>query len=402
MSHEADAVITGMGAVSALGVGVDALRNGVFRGRTAVGPVHGFDVSELRSCLGAEVDDTQLAAVNRWRLHPDEERCELLAAVAATEAITDAGLAPAEPLACLFGIASGDMRGFERCLLDGEGLSPSRRRHLLLRPAAVVSAALCSTLELKTDSVETYQNACCAGASAIGGALDMIRGGDADVVLAGGVEVLSRGIMTGFSAIRALSPSGCRPFSADRDGTVLGEGAAFVVLESETHARERGGPVRARVRGFGRSHAAYHRTRADAAGAGAAACMQRALSDAGAAAASMDYICAHGTGTRANDEAELKAVASVLGAASSSTPISSNKGMLGHTVAASGALNVVVAMLAIEQQMVPPSPHLQSPMDGYAGWDFVTGASRSQVVDAVLCNAFAFGGNNASLVIGAP
>jgi 3-oxoacyl-[acyl-carrier-protein] synthase II len=277
-----------------------------------------------------------------------------------------------------------------------------------LRPPNTITTKLAGRLGLRGRQL-TFINACAAGAQAIAVAADLIRVGRTEVALAGGVEVISRMVMSGFEALRAVSPTGPRPFDADRDGIQLAELAAFVVLESGVRVRRdaagqgRRSQPYARVAGSGASADAWHVVRPDEEGAGAALALSRALADAGLAPDDIDYVNAHGTGTAQNDPAELAALVTALGQRVREIPISSTKAMLGHALGASGAAEVIVCALALRERFLPPTIAWRHPIPGYEDVDFVPNAAREGVrLRHVVSNAFAFGGNNVVLVLSSP
>jgi 3-oxoacyl-[acyl-carrier-protein] synthase II len=398
-----DAYITGVGVVSPIGVGKQAFLQGLLAGRCALGQLRGIDVEGFRVGRGGEIEGP--AFEHEGPL--DEGRCFAFALRAIEEALTDAGLTGALPeeAALALGSGAGEMRATERTLSPAEGA-------LLLdypdpvQPPHAIAGKLAARLGLSGQRL-TFINACAAGAQAIAVAADLVRAGRAEVAVAGGVEIVNRMVLSGFEALRAVSPTGCHPFDAERDGIQLSELAAFLVLESgERLARD---PARvaarpyARLAGSGASADAFHVVRPDEQGTGAALALRRALADAGLAPDDIDYVNAHGTGTPQNDPAELAAVKAVFGPRAGTLPVSSTKGMLGHALGASGAIEAVICALALRERFLPPTVGLRRPIAGYEGFDFVTGAARRDVpLRHVVSSAFAFGGNNVVLVLSAP
>jgi 3-oxoacyl-[acyl-carrier-protein] synthase II len=243
----------------------------------------------------------------------------------------------------------------------------------------------------------TFVNACAAGAQAIAVASDLVRAGRVEVAVAGGVEVLSRMVLSGFEALRAVSPTGPQPFDAGRDGIQLAEMAAFVVLESGK--RIEGRQPYARLSGSSASADAFHVVRPDANGSGAVLALRRALADAGLQPGDIDYVNAHGTGTAQNDPPELAALVSVFGERAARLPISSTKAMLGHALGASGAAEVIACALSLREGFLPPTIALRQPIEGYEEFDFVPAPREGVSLRNVLSSAFAFGGNNVVLVL---
>jgi 3-oxoacyl-[acyl-carrier-protein] synthase II len=248
-------------------------------------------------------------------------------------------------------------------------------------------------------------NACATGVTAVGEAYRRIIHGDADLIVAGGTDsVLSPLGIAGFGRLGALSTkndtpeSACSPFAAGRDGTVLGEGAAALVLETLEHAQGRGAPILAEVAGYGLTSDAFNMAAPDPEGAGAARAMQQALAADPEAAENLTWICAHGTGTQLNDLSETKAVKRLFGERAYRTPISSIKGGLGHMLGAAGAVSVVAGVKAIETGIIPPTINYAAP-DPECDLDYVPNVARRARVDAFMANAFGFGGQNAAVVV---
>jgi 3-oxoacyl-[acyl-carrier-protein] synthase II len=245
----------------------------------------------------------------------------------------------------------------------------------------------------------TLMTACSSGATAIGLGRDLIRAGQARMMIAGGTEPLCRMTFSAFNALQALDPEICRPFSGDRAGLSLGEGAAILILESLVDAQARGARILGEVLGYGVTCDAHHMTAPDTGASGAIRAMQAALSDAGLAPEAVDYIHAHGTATPLNDLMETRAIKAVFGERAKTLPVSSTKAMTGHTLGAAGALGAVVALLAINEGFIPPTIHCRMP-DPECDLDYVTEGARRAEPGVVLCNAFAFGGNNTTVIFG--
>jgi 3-oxoacyl-[acyl-carrier-protein] synthase II len=240
--------------------------------------------------------------------------------------------------------------------------------------------------------------ACSSGATAIGFARDLIVQEAASVIIAGGVEPLSRTTYATFNALQALDPQYCKPFDRKRRGLSLGEGAAFLILETLSHALGRKARIHGEILGYGISCDSYHMTAPDPTGSGAVRSMRAALRDAGLSPTSVDYINAHGTATPTNDAMEVRAIQEVFGKDAGRIAISSIKSMTGHTLGASGALAAVASLIAIRDGFVPPTIHHETPDPGW-DLDFVPNRARTAGLHTVLINAFAFGGNNTSLLL---
>ncbi|MEW6264851.1 MAG: beta-ketoacyl-[acyl-carrier-protein] synthase family protein [Thermodesulfobacteriota bacterium] len=403
-------VITGLGTVNALAWNVADFAAALLAGRCGIGPVTLFDTSGQTTHTGAEIKDYPGAGLCFRRFKTKRmSRADLLALDAALQALTDAGLFPLpDEVRRDLGLSIGGGAGglleaeefFRRFLADGEKLTARRRRFSKLAPAYSWSTAdhLASLFDLKGPRT-TFMTACSSGGTALGWARDLIRSGQAAVLLAGGTEPLCRMTFTAFNALRAVDPDYCKPFDRRRRGLSLGEGAAFMVMESLEHAQQRGARIQAEFLGYGLSADAYHMTAPDPAGDGAARAMRAALSDAGLEPEQVDYINAHGTGTPANDVTETKAIKTVFGPWAFRIPVSSTKSMIGHCLGAAGALEALASILALEHGFLPPTIHLEEP-DPECDLDYVADGARKADLGIVLSNSFAFGGNNTTIILG--
>jgi 3-oxoacyl-[acyl-carrier-protein] synthase II len=394
--------VTGVGAVSPLGVGAPALLERWLAGASGVrdgeAPCADFVPGEFLSTKEARRAD----------------RFTQLALAAASEAIADAGWQTGLPydarrIGCLIGTGIGGIvtieSNHERLDADGpKGVSPLA---VPLMMGNAGTAAVSMRYGLRGPAFGIV-SACAAGAHAIGAAMRTISCGDADAVLAGGAEAaLSPLARAAFAAMDATSACGVsRPFDARRDGFVMGEGAGVLVLEDAVAARARGARVLATLRGYGASSDAHHLTAPDARGEGAAAAIGAALSDAGVAAEQVDYVNAHGTSTPLNDRSETVALKLALGEHARRIPVSSLKGSTGHLLGAAGAVEAVAGVLAAGQRVAPPTVGLEQP-DPELDLDYVPGAARPLRTPQgrpvlSLSNSFGFGGHNAVLVIEGP
>jgi 3-oxoacyl-[acyl-carrier-protein] synthase II len=400
-------VVTGMGVLTPIGSGAAAFAQGLREGRDGVAPIQGFEAGRHRVRVAAE-----LRGFAPERLLSEEERAlssraTQMTRVAAAEALLSAGLDLEREDRARIGVILGtDLGGMPAASTGYEALHhPYRRRGpagLRAWKTLLLDSFICSVADQLALHHQLYgttlvvSTACSAGIHALGIGADAIRRGDAEVMLVGGVDPLSEMPQAGFGVLRSLASDGIRPFDRERDGTVLGEAAAVLVLESASHARRRGARVRAEVAGYGSSTDAYHMTRPDDTGRGPARAMAMALADAGVAPEEIGYVKAHGTATPANDVIETRALKLVFGAGTQ-VPVSSVKSMIGHSLGASGAVEAVAAILALEGQFLPPTLHLEHP-DPECDLDYVPCASRAHAFESVLANAFGFGGNNASMV----
>jgi 3-oxoacyl-[acyl-carrier-protein] synthase II len=391
--------VTGIGAVCGLGWGVPSLWAGLRAGRTAISSFHRFDHSRHRTHLAAEAGappESFVRSCPGWRRLSVADRFALFAA---REAVEGAGLAvpfgEEAEAGVYFGSSTGGMYEselfFERFLRDRRGRLSSLIPQQVNAPGDAVARHLGST-----GPVVTFSSACASGALALGAALDAVRAGEVEVAVAGGSDSLCQLTYAGFNALRSVDEVPCRPFRAGRAGMSFGEGAAVLVLEPLERARARGARVYAELAGYGLSCDAHHMTAAHPEGEGAARAMGRALADAGAAPEEVSYISAHGTGTPTNDRLEVLAVKRVFGEAARRTPISSIKSMIGHTMGAASAIEAAVCALAVAEDRIPPTMNLEEPEEEL---DFVPNAARSHPVRLAMNNAYAFGGNNASVLL---
>lgn len=389
-------VITGLGAVTALGPDVAAFRDGLRAGTSGVRRITLFDPTGYRTDLAAQAEEPtfpELASLPSYTSRPD--RFGLRAALSA---VADAGLLPAalQRAAVVFGTGTGGAAITESYMVARDaGERPPAGCVIPHQPAAVTD--LVARALRAGGPRATVMTACSSSAVAIGQAADLIALGQADVALAGGAEGLCRLTFAGFCALRATSPEPCRPFDAERKGLNLGEGAAVLVLEAEEHARARGARIYARLAGQGATADAYHMTAPHPQGEGAARAMRAALADAGLPPEAIGYINAHGTATPHNDAAETQAIKAVFGELAPRIPVSSIKSMVGHTLGAAGAIEAVASVLSLHEGFLPPTVNHRQAEPGF-DLDYIPGEARAARVDAVLSSSFAFGGNNAVLI----
>lgn len=401
-------VVTGVGVLSPLGASaIESFQNAV-GGRSAIRRLDAPWAARLEEPVGAPTacEPREAGPPSRLRMM---DRSVRLGLDAVLQALTDARFDPtgADPARC--GAFVGTALGGAGTTDEGYEAVYGQRSDRV-RPHSVLAAmnhALAAWIGIDHAFAGpnlTFSTACSSAAVAIGEAARRIRGGDADVMLAGGAEApLVFGVMRAWEALRAvarmdaLDPSrSCRPFARDRSGLVLGEGAAFVLLEELGHARARGAPLRVELAGYGLANDRVHITRPSA--EGQAAAMRAALADAGLEAREIGYVNAHGTATTQNDPVETEAIKRVFGADARRLPVSSTKAVHGHLLGAGGALEFVLSILALEQGVIPPTMHLEEP-DPACDLDYVPGRARDGVsIEAVMSNAFAFGGSNATLI----
>lgn len=412
-------VITGLGLVTPLGCGVEVTWSRLLAGRNAAARVEQFEVADLPCQIACQIpkgdgsDGTYNA--DDW-MEPKEQRKVddfiVYAVAAATQALKDAGWAPATPdeqarSGVLIGSGIGGLEGIEKASLLLAEKGPRRISPFFI-PGRLINLAsgyvsIMHGLKGPNHSVVT---ACSTGAHAIGDASRLVALGDADVMVAGGAESpICRLALAGFAACRALSTGfndqpqkASRPYDRDRDGFVMGEGAGCVVLESYEHAKARGARIYAEVIGYGLSGDAYHITAPAEDGDGAYRCMKAAVERARIDPSDIDYVNAHGTSTPMGDEIELKAVERLFGNAAGKLSMSSTKSAVGHLLGAAGSVEAIFSVLAIRDNMLPPTLNLDNPSVETA-IDLVPHKARKKPVNTVLSNSFGFGGTNASLVM---
>ena len=394
--------ITGMGAICALGRNMGEFADALRMGAPGIGRIESTDVSELRFQNGAEV---------RGYTHQpyfDDRRADFLdrfaqfAVIAAREAVAAAAIEWTPELrqtaaivtgSCVGGQSTEDV-GFQEVYKRGQN-----RVHPLTIPKTMANAGA-SHISMEfgiTGPSFTISTACSSAGHAIGQAFWMVRNGITDLALAGGSEApFSFGILKAWEAMRVVSPDTCRPFSKDRRGMVLGEGAAMLVLEPLSAAQARGAHIYAEIAGFGMSADACHITQPSA--EGAARAMRAALRDGGIAPEAIGYINAHGTGTPANDSTETTAIRDVFGAHAARLAVSSTKSMHGHALGAAAALECAATVLALDCGVLPPTANYNEP-DPQCDLDVIPNQSRQAQVEWALSNSFAFGGLNAVLAL---
>lgn len=393
--------VTGLGLVTPIGAGREEVWEGLLAGRSGFAPVESFDTRAFSVHVGAEVRGFRPEGYVR-RMDPARlGRASQLAIAAARMALEDAGLDPSgvvpERAGVAMGTTSGEPREVER--FDDRYLAGEMDRvgpeFISRYPCHLIAAHVARELGFAGPNT-MIPTACAAGNYAIAHALDVLWSGRAEVMLAGGADAFSRITYTGFHRLGAIAPERCQPFDRNRKGMIPGEGAAVLVLEPAERARARGARIYAEVAGYGLSCDAHHMTAAHPEGDGAARAMERALADAGVSPAEVSYISAHGTGTPTNDRLETIAVKRVFGDAAGRTPMSSIKSMLGHTMGAASAIEAAVCALAVAEDRIPPTMNLEDPEDDL---DYVPNTARELPVRVAMNNAYAFGGNNASVIL---
>ena len=401
--------VTGVGLVSSLGIGTEANWEELLAGRSGIRTISAFDASGYASRIAGEVPGFDPL---RFLSRKDVRKMDVFIqyAIAASEfALRDAGLPTDGELGTDVGvfIASG-IGGFSTIEREHKALLNGGPRKIspFFIPSAIINLAagqVSIRFGAKGPNSATC-TACSASAHAIGDAFEIIRRGDAEVMVAGGSEaaITPMGV-GGFAAMRALStrnddpPRACRPFDRDRDGFIMGEGAGVVILEELQRARARGCPIYCELVGYGMSADAHHMTAPCEDGAGAVRVMRNAIRSAGIEPSAVDYVNAHGTSTPHNDRIETLAIKTCFGAHASSLAISSTKSMTGHLLGAAGGLEAGITALAVRHQIAPPTINLENP-DPDCDLDYVPNAHRELPIEYALSNSFGFGGTNASLL----
>ncbi len=388
--------ITGLGILSPLGRGWQNNALGLFQGRDCANPVRGIDATGLRCQTAAEIADDWVdkppLCGRRWH------RSSMIVATAMREAIEQAG--PGfTPKCAIVGTTSGGMsfgEAFLRAARSGCRVRDETGWVANYYCHKAVDDAL-NVLGLSKVPSQIVANACASGADALGLAMLRVRHGLATSALAGGYDVLSQLVFAGFDSLQALTAEKCRPFDAERTGLILGEGAAFMTLESFQSARARGAEILAEISGYGCATDTHHPTQPAPDGQGPFLAMSRALQSAAVTPEDVDYINAHGTATLYNDAAEAAAIARLFQVAALRLPVSSTKSMVGHSLGAAGAIEAVFSVMAIREQKLPPTINVRK-KDEACTFRLVANDAETAVVRHVLSNSLGFAGTNASLL----
>lgn len=388
-----DVVITGIGLASPIGCNETTFWESLTTGRSGAAPVDGFDTSELPRRIACQIQEPVDGADGTGR-------ASRLAARAARVAVTNAGLGQghgALSRPCIvIGTTMGETEFIEERLgaQADDWLSASHMQRILSGRPGCISGTVNRELGLDAPTVDLY-GACAAGNMALARARRRLLDGECDVAIAGGADGFSRLAFIGFMRLRVMTSQICRPFDEQRDGLLVGEGAAVFVLEREADARARGAPIRARIIGTGLSCESHHPTRPHPEGDGLARATTAALADAGLTAADIDYVCAHGTGTPQNDAIEVGMMNRLF---PDGTPFSSIKALTGHTMGAAAALEAVACVLSLERQTLIPTWHLQKVLQPCT-MHALQGSSQPARVRCVVNNSAGFGGYNSSLIL---
>lgn len=403
-------VITGIGAVTPIGIGKDAFWNALIEGKSGVGPITRFDVSEYTTKIAGEVSDFVVTDFIDKKEAKRMDRSTQYAVAASKMAIEDAKLdleaEDRERIGVIIGTGIGGMEAlydqYKVLFAKGPGRISPFLVPMMIGNMASGMTSIRFGLQGPSSCVVT---ACATGTNSIGDAARAIKYGDADVMLAGGTEApISPAALAGFGSMKALSTrndepeKASRPFDKDRDGFVMGEGAGVIVLESLEHALARGAHIYAELAGYAYNSDAYHITAPAPGGVMAAKAMRQALKDGGIALNEVDYINAHGTSTGLNDKNETMAIKEVFGDHAYELAVSSIKSMTGHLLGAAGGVECIAAAMAIDQGIIPPTINYETPDEGL-DLNYVPNVAEKREVRVALSNSLGFGGHNATLAL---
>ena len=401
-------VVTGIGVISSIGTGIEDYWRALVAGTSGVATITHFDTTDYRVHIAAEVKDFDPTAYTDKKSARRMDRFAQFSVAAAKLAVEDGSLdvaADPENIGVLVASGIGGLQTFEREteVLLNKGAKPHQPLFIPMQIVNMAAAQVSIVLGAK-GPLSTVCTACSAASNAIGEAFEIIRRGAADVMLAGGSEATITPVgISSFAAMRALSERNdeperaSRPFDRDRDGFVMGEGSAILILEELERARARGAKIYAEVRGYGMSSDAYHISAPEPSGKNQARAMTAALAEAEIQPSEIDYINAHGTSTPLGDEIETRVIRIALGEHADKVAISSTKSMIGHCLGASGALEAAACVLAIDRGMIPPTINLENPCPE-CDLDYVPNQARERQVRVAASNSFGFGGHNVTLV----
>jgi 3-oxoacyl-[acyl-carrier-protein] synthase II len=403
-------VVTGIGAITPVGIGKEEFWQSLLAGKSGIGPITRFDASEYTTRIAGEVKDFEPAKYIDKKEAKRMDRCTQFAVAAARMAFEDSGMDLDKEDRTRIGVVVGTgIGGIDtlhdqyRTLFDkGPGRISPFFVPMMIANMAAGQTSITFGLQGPSTCVVT---ACATGTNSIGDAFKIIQRGDADVMVAGGTEAcISPAAVAGFCAMKAMSTrndepqKASRPFEKERDGFVMGEGAGIVILESLEHALARGAHIYAELAGYGFNADAYHITAPAPEGVQAAKCMEMAIKDAGLLPSDVSYINAHGTSTPLNDKNESLAIKSLFGDHAYKLAVSSIKSMTGHLLGAAGGIEAIASVLSVENDIVPPTINYEVP-DSDLDLDYVPNVARKHVVNVAISNSFGFGGHNATILV---
>ena len=394
--------VTSMGVFCAIGQDLSGFRTNIFNGFCGITAVDLFDTHGYTCHLAAQIREPRLKERLPARQTKRISRCDLLGLIAAGEAIQNSGIdfSKMDPqrIGVVMGGGAGGMLEWEKFRRE---IVQNRKKRMASR---VLATAPCTLTDLIASHYNilgpraTITTACSSSANAIGYGFDLIRSGQLDCVITGGSEALSELTFAGFQSLKVMSPAPCRPFDKHRQGLSLGEGAGIIILESFEHALDRGIKPMTEIAGYALNSDAYHMTSPDPEGMGMYRVMAAALNRSNTDPDQIDYINAHGTATKINDQMETQAIQRLLGKSElERVSVSASKSMVGHCLGAAGVIEAIATILAIDQQMLPPTVHLEE-IDPQCQLNHVTQIGIQKPIRVALSNSFAFGGNNTSLV----
>jgi 3-oxoacyl-[acyl-carrier-protein] synthase II len=395
LSKRARVAVVGAGVVSPLGFGMEETLRSLREAKDCVSPVTAFPVDQCRCQTAGQVANGPLAEANEHASHPERlHRVARMMILAMKEALAQAD--DFRPELTVVGTTSGGMTFGEQYYRGlTKGRAASRRAPTLIANYTPQKPVMDAQEAFGISApCQIIANACASGTNAIGHAFNCIRTGRYQGVLTGGYDAISELVFVGFDSLQAATPERCRPFDRERSGLVLGEGAAILALENFESAKNRGANILAEIIGYGISTDNYHLTQPDPSGIGPRQAMEGALESAGIEPSEIDYINAHGTATPFNDASEGKAIAELF----NGVPVSSTKGMMGHSLGAAGAIEAIFSLLALQHQLLPANINFR---EGDNGLDLniVANESKRAPVRTVLSNSFGFGGTNASVIL---
>lgn len=395
VSKGARVAVVAAGIVSPLGLGLEETLISLREGKDCTAPVTTFPVDRCRCTTAGQVPHSRLAEANQCTERPERlHQVAQMMILALKETLAQAG--NFRPELTVVGTTSGGMTFGEQYYRDlRNGLRSARPAPSLIANYTPQKPIMDAQEVFGLDApCQIIANACASGTNAIGHAFNCVRSGHYQRVLTGGYDAISELVFVGFDSLQASTPERCRPFDRERSGMVLGEGAAVLALENFQAAKKRGANILAEIIGYGISTDNFHLTQPDPSGSGARRAMEAALQSAGISASEIDYINAHGTATPFNDAAEGRAIAELF----NGVPVSSTKGMMGHSLGAAGAIEAVISLLALRDQLLPPNINFRHGDDGL-DLNIVANAARTAAVRTVLSNSFGFGGTNASIIL---
>jgi 3-oxoacyl-[acyl-carrier-protein] synthase II len=395
-------VITGLGIITPIGIGKDVFWSALIKGYSGIREIQTFDTSAYSSKLGAEVLEFHPEEfIDKEKINCLDRVCQLglsAARLAITDSFLDLETEDKQKIGVIMGTTTSTFNSFAKYhkIWLSEGINKVEPQDVRNYRGETIPNSISYEFRLEGVSV-LIATACAAGTYAVGECFDLIKYGKADIMLAGGAEAMSEIAHCGFNSVRSLTKTQCRPFDRRRDGLVVSEGSAVLVLETLEHALKRKANIYAEIIGYGLSCDANHMTAPDVSGECAALSMKMALTDAGINLNDVDYINAHGTGTPLNERMETNGIKKVFGSYAYKIPISSIKSMLGHSFGAAGAIEAVTCSLVLVNNIIPPTINYEEP-DPDCDLDYVPNVARRKKVSIALSNSFAFGGNNATLI----